>query len=143
MRLKRVIEVRGADAVPPGLTCSLPALWKGLLYDRESLAQADALVAGFDADTRDAARADVARRGLDARYGGDPMLAQARELARIARAGLARLAHKGRRDADETGFLDPVFAQLELGASPGSRVAQQWEGDWDRSVDRLIEYARY
>ena len=33
VRLKRVIEVRGADAVPPGLTCSLPAIWKGLLYD--------------------------------------------------------------------------------------------------------------
>jgi hypothetical protein len=36
-----------------------------------------------------------------------------------------------------------VFAQLELGASPGTRVAQQWEGDWARSVPRLIEYARY
>jgi glutamate--cysteine ligase len=144
VRLKRgVIEMRGADAVPPGLTCSLPAIWKGLLYDREALEQAYALVASFDADVREAARADVARRGLGAQYGGEPVLELAREVARISRAGLVRLAHKGRRDADETGFLDPVFAQLELGASPGTRLAQQWEGDWGRSVDRLIEYARY
>ena len=58
-------------------------------------------------------------------------------------AGLARLAHAGSRDRDETGYLDPVFAQLELGASPGSLVVERWEGEWSRSVDRLIEYARY
>jgi glutamate--cysteine ligase len=144
VRLKRgVIEVRGADAVPPGLTCSLPALWKGLLYDREARAQGFALVSGFDAETREAARADVARRGLTARYGGVPVIELARELARIARAGLARIAHAGRRDRDETGFLGPIFAQLEQGVSPGHLVAQRWEGEWARSVDRLIGYARY
>lgn len=143
VRLKRIIEVRGADAVPPGLTCSLPALWKGLLYEPEALAQAAALVAGYDAETREAARADVARRGLAARYGREPVLELARELARISRAGLARLGHAGRRDADETGYLDPVFAQLEQGASPGSLLVERWEGSWGRSVDRLIEYARY
>jgi glutamate--cysteine ligase len=144
VRLKRgVIEVRGADAVPPGLTCSLPALWKGLLYDPEARAQAYTLVSGFDAETREAARADVARRGLAATYGGEPVLALAHELARIARAGLSRIAHAGRRDRDETGFLDPVFAQLEQGVSPGTLVAERWEGEWSRSVDRLIEYARY
>ena len=37
VRLKRILEVRGADAVPPGLICALPALWKGLFYDREAL----------------------------------------------------------------------------------------------------------
>ena len=144
VRLKRgVIEVRGADAVPPGLTCSLPALWKGLLYDGEARAQAFALVSRFDAETREAARAAVARRGLGARYGDLPMRELALELARISRAGLARIAHAGRRDRDETGFLDPVFAQLELGVSPGYLVAQRWEGEWARSIDRLIEYARY
>ena len=144
VRLKRgVIEVRGADAVPPGLTCSLPALWKGVLYDPASLAQAHALVSDFDAETREAARSDVARRGLGARYGGVAVLELARELARIAREGLARIAHAGRRDRDETGFLAPVFAQLEQGVSPGHRVAQLWEGEWSREVPRLIEYARY
>ena len=144
VRLKRgIIEVRGADAVPPGLTCSLPALWKGILYDPPALAQAHALVAGFDAETREAARSDVARRGLAASYGGVPVQELARELARISREGLARLAHAGRRDRDETGFLDPVYAQLEQGRSPGAVVLERWEGEWARSVDRLIEYARY
>jgi glutamate--cysteine ligase len=143
VRLKRWIEVRGADAVPPGLTCSLPALWKGLLYQPEARAQAWSLVAELPFAARDAARDDVARRGLSAQYGGVPILALARELADISRVGLRQIAHAGKRDADETGFLDPIYEQLERGVSPGQVVAQHWEGDWGRSMDRLIEYARY
>jgi glutamate--cysteine ligase len=143
VRLKRWIEVRGADAVPPGLTCSLPALWKGLLYDAESRDGAWRLVAEQPMAAREAARVDVSRRGLGAAYGGDPVLELARALTDIARDGLARIAHAGPRGRDETSFLDPIYEQLEIGASPGQVVVDRWEGEWGRSVSRLIEYARY
>jgi len=143
VRLKHVIEVRGADAVPPGLTCSLPALWKGLLYDASACEAAWQLVAGSSHEEREAARAEVARRGLAARFAGRSALELARELAAISREGLRRIAHAGRRDPDETSYLDPVDAQLELGESPGQVVLDRWEGEWGRSLDRLIEYARY
>ncbi len=143
VRLKHVIEVRGADAVPPGLTCSLPALWKGLLYDAAARDAAWRLVAGSSHEERDAGRAEVARRGLAARFAGRQVLELARELAAISREGLRRIAHAGRRDPDETAYLDPVSEQLELGMSPGQVVLDRWEGDWGRSLDRLIEYARY
>jgi glutamate--cysteine ligase len=143
VRLKRFIEVRGADAVPPGLTCSLPALWKGLFYDAESREAAGQLLAGAGPEQSEAARIDVARRGLQAQYAGRPVLELARELAELSRTGLRRIGHAGSHDVDETGYLDPVFAQLELGVSPGIHVLDQWEGAWERSVSRLIEYARY
>ena len=143
VRLKHVIEVRGADAVPPGLTCSLPALWKGILYDAAALAAAAALVADATHEEREAARAEVSRRGLAARHAGRSMLELASELAGIAREGLRRIAHAGRRDPDESAFLDPVFEQLSTGASPGQIVLERWEGEWGRSPDRLIGYARY
>jgi glutamate--cysteine ligase len=143
VRLKQVIEVRGADAVPPGLTCSLPALWKGILYDAEARAAAWDLVAQGGADERQAARADVARRGLAARYSGEPVRELAAELTRISAEGLRRIAHAGRRDPDERPFLDPILEQLALGQSPGQSVVDRWEGEWGRSMDRLIEYARY
>jgi hypothetical protein len=92
---------------------------------------------------REASRADVARRGLAARYGEEPVALVAADLARLAREGLARIAHAGRRDADETGFLDPVDEQLASHMSPGQLVAQRWEGEWARSMERLIGYARY
>jgi glutamate--cysteine ligase len=143
VRLKHVIEVRGADAVPPGLTCSLPALWKGLLYDAQARAAAFGLVGGASHEEREAARVDVSRRGLAARYAGRPVLELAQRLAEISREGLRRIAHPGRRDRDETSFLDPIFEQIATGASPGQIVLDRWEGEWGRSPHRLIEYARY
>ena len=143
VRLKRVIEVRGADAVPPGLTCSLPALWKGILYDADARAAAQELVAAAGPEEREAVRALVARRGLAAHYVGRSALELAHELAEIARQGLRRIGHAGRRDPDESAYLDPIFEQLEAGASPGQIVLDRWEGEWGRSLDRLIEYARY
>jgi len=143
VRLKQFLEVRGADAVPPGLTCSLPALWKGLLYDARSRAAVWERLRHHSQAAREAAREDVARRGLAARYGEEPVLELAREIAALAGDGLRRIGHAGRRDADESGFLDPIHEQLEQERSPGQVVADHWEGAWGRSLDRLIEYARY
>jgi glutamate--cysteine ligase len=143
VRLKQYIEVRGADAVPPGLTCSLPALWKGILYQADARAQAWGLVADSTQAQREAARADVARHGLAAAFAGRPVLELARELAEISREGLRRIAHRGRRDADETAYLDPIFEHLDRGKSPGQVVLECWEGEWAGSLDRLIEHARY
>jgi glutamate--cysteine ligase len=143
VRLKRFIEVRGADAVPPGLTCSLPAIWKGVLYDAGAREAAWALVADATLEQRQAARSDVALRGLGAGYTGRRVGELASELAAIAREGLRRIRHSGRRDPDESGYLDPIFEQLERGVCPGRIVLGCWEGEWARSVDRLIEYARY
>jgi glutamate--cysteine ligase len=143
VRLKNIIEVRGADAVPPGLTCSLPAIWKGLLYDAEARAAAWELVAFSSHEIRAAGRSDVARRGLAAEFGGRPVLDLARELAGISRAGLRRIGHAGRAELDERSFLEPIFEQLERGASPGKVILDCWEGEWEKSLDRLIEYARY
>jgi glutamate--cysteine ligase len=143
VRLKQFIEVRGADAVPPGLTCSLPALWKGVLYEPDARAAAWALVAEATQEEREAARMDVARRGLAGRYASRSVLELARELGAIAREGLRRIGHAGQRDADECSFLDPVDEQLALGVSPGQVVLDRWEREWGRSLDRLIEYARY
>ena len=143
VRLKRFIEVRGADAVPPGLTCSLPALWKGILYDAQARSAAWGIFEDFEVGERLAAPADVARLGLAAQYGGESVRELAQAVARIAKEGLARIAHPGRRDSDETPFLDPIFEQLELGESPGEHVAGLWEHAWGRDPERLIDFARY
>jgi glutamate--cysteine ligase len=143
VRVKQFIEVRGADAVPPDLTCSLPALWKGVLYDAIAREAAGGLVSGMTQDEREAASEAVARHGLAANYAGQPVLELARELAEIARGGLQRIAHAGPNAPDESVFLDPILAQLDLAKSPGTIVLECWEGEWERSFDRLIEYAKY
>jgi len=143
VRLKRVIEVRGADAVPPGLICALPALWKGILYDDDACAAAAALTADWTREEREAATEVVARAGLAARIGDRSILALARRLVEVAAEGLRRIAAAGALDPDERGFLEPVRAQLETGKSPGEAILECWDGAWHGSVRRLIDYARY
>jgi len=143
VRLKRVIEVRGADAVPSGLICALPALWKGLLYDDDACAAAAELTADWSRDEREAASEVVARAGLGARIGERSILELAKRLVAISAEGLRRIGAAGQLDLDESGFLEPIRAQLALGKSPGEVVLERWEGAWDRSPERLIEYARY
>ncbi len=143
VRLKRVLEVRGADAVPPGLICALPAVWKGILYDDGALEAAWGLVRHLRFGELEASLDAVARRGLAADLAGAPILALARELVAIASVGLRRIGHGSDTRSDERGFLDPILEVLEAGRSPGQVVLERWEGEWARSAERLIAYARY
>jgi glutamate--cysteine ligase len=137
VRPKRILEVRCADAVPMPLLGAVPALWKGLLYDAAARDAAADRVA-WTADERDAVHLDVARRGLAAETPSGTVLAAARALAGIARAGLVRSGAP-----DEADLLDPLDALLERGKSPGEIVLERWQGDWAGSPARLIEHARY
>jgi len=143
VRLKRFIEVRGADAVPPGLTCSLPALWKGLFYDDDALGGAFEMVRGWAPEVVEAGLGDVARRGLSAELGGRPVAEWMAEVTDLSAAGLARIGDRNANGEDEGRFLEPVREQLERGKSPGEVVIEHWEGEWRRSPERLIGYARY
>lgn len=143
VRVKQFIEVRGADAVPSHMLCSLPAIWKGVLYNAGARAAAWELVGHASQADREHAQREVARHGMQARYAERPILELGRELAEIARSGLAEIGHPGEDSPDETSFLEPVFEQLDLGKSPGQVICDRWDGDWNGSADRLIEYARY
>jgi glutamate--cysteine ligase len=141
VRLKRIVEVRGADCVP--WLSALPALWKGLLYDDAALDAAFALARDWSFPEREAALEDVARRGLAARAAGRRILPLARELAEIASEGLRRIGHGDGGERDERRFLEPLFAQLARGRSLGEELVEHWEGAWGRSLARLIEHTRF
>jgi glutamate--cysteine ligase len=143
VRLKRLIEVRCADAVPLELVCAVPALWKGVFYDAHAREAAAALVRGVARDAREAAYDDVARRGLRASFDRRPVLDLARELVEIASAGLRRLAAEDAEGRDERIHLEPLHDLLARGVSPGESILERWEGEWQRRPERLIAGARY
>ncbi|MFQ5697374.1 MAG: glutamate--cysteine ligase [Myxococcota bacterium] len=143
VRLKRVIEVRGADGVPPDLVCALSAFWKGILYDPVALDATLERVAPWSFEAVDRMHEDVARRGLSAAGPAGEVLAEARALLPPAAEGLQRIGIRNAEGRDESLLLDPLFEIAERGTSPGREIVRLWEGAWGQKLERLVEYARY
>jgi glutamate--cysteine ligase len=109
-RLKKFIEMRGADGGPWRRLCALPALWVGLTYDQGSLDAAWDLARDWDAATREALRVSASVEGLAGGAGGVRMMDVAREVVAIAEAGLKARARPGAGGLipDETHFLSAL-----------------------------------
>ena len=70
VRLKRYLEMRGADSGPTRNLLALPALWVGILYDDTSLDAAWDLVKNWTAAERQKLRDEVPKAGLAATIHG-------------------------------------------------------------------------
>lgn len=53
MRLKRFLEMRGADGGPWRMICALPALWVGLIYEPQAQREALELISSWTQEDRD------------------------------------------------------------------------------------------
>jgi glutamate--cysteine ligase len=138
VRLKRVIEVRGADGGTREMCVALPAIWKGLLYDADALAAAEALLPLAFPD-RLALHEQVARVALRAKAGSHLVLDLCRELVDIAAAGLSR---QGRCGTDEVRFLEPLREILARGRCPAEDAMSRLKGEYAGDVSRLAEHWR-
>ena len=87
VRLKKTIEVRGADVQSTDLACALPALWTGILYDDRALAEAEALVEGWTHDEVADLRTRAWRDGLRATFRGGSLVGIAAAHGRDCRRG--------------------------------------------------------
>jgi glutamate--cysteine ligase len=129
VRLKRTLEVRGADSQQGPLIPAVTALWKGLLYDERSLAAASELGARFGYEALEHARADIATRALGAKIGDEPVIRIAERMLEIARDGLTRIGARDAEGHDETEYLVPLEALVAQGLSPAEallgRVAER------------------
>jgi glutamate--cysteine ligase len=128
-RLKRFLEVRGADATPTPLVLAVPALWKGLLYDADALAAATELARNFKLEDLSQLSESAARFGLRAEYRGKPLADWCREVVAIANTGL-------NRQGEETAYLDVPRAVIASGRSPGDG----WPASGVREVLMACEY---
>ena len=138
-RVKKYIEMRGADGGPWRRLCALPALWVGLLYDQSSLDAAWDLVKGLDAETREGLRRAAAKDGLQGEAGGVKLHDLAREAVNIAEAGLRARARPGAGGLvpDETHFLNALKESVETGQAPADELLAKYHGEWHGDLTRI------
>ncbi|SEK59083.1 glutamate--cysteine ligase [Roseivivax marinus] len=143
-RVKKFIEMRGADGGPWRRLCALPAFWVGLMYDDAALDAAWDLVKGWDAATREAMRIAASVDGLQAKVADIDMLTLAREAVALSEAGLKRRAREGAGGLlpDETHFLNALKDSVETGEVPADELLAKYRGDWDGDLSRIFaEYS--
>jgi glutamate--cysteine ligase len=143
VRLKRYIEMRGADGGPWGRLCALPALWVGLVYDSIALDEACQLVGEWRVADIVRLREDVPRLGLKAEIGGRTLREVAADVTAIAAGGLQRRAMSGIHDPDERSYLTYLREIVETGRTPADELLEAYETRWNRSVDPLFEEYAY
>ncbi|MQY42393.1 glutamate--cysteine ligase [Epibacterium sp. SM1969] len=142
-RIKKYMEMRGADGGPWSRLCALPAFWVGLMYDQSALDAAWDLVKGWDADTREGLRIGASVDGLQAEVNGVKMQSIAAQALEIATAGLqARgFASSGGLVPDETHFLNTLKDSIETGTVPADELLAQYHGDWQGDLSKI--YAEF
>jgi len=140
VRLKSFLEMRGADGGPWNRICALPAFWVGLLYDQGALDAAWDLVKDWSMESREQLRHDAPRLALDAPApGGGTLRDVAREVLKIAHAGLAARGQLNASGDNETGYLETLDEIIASGKVPAQRLLDAYNGEWAGDITRVYE----
>jgi glutamate--cysteine ligase len=143
VRVKKFLEMRGADGGPWDRLCALPALWVGLLYDQSALDAAWDLVKNWTAEDRDSLKAAVPKQALKAKFGKGTVRELALEVIKIARHGLNNRKAGDLAGSDESGFLNVLQTIADSGECPAEDKLKLYNGKWGCSVDPLFREFAY
>ena len=143
VRLKKFLEMRGADGGPWNRLCALPAFWVGLLYDATSLDAAWDLVKDFSLEERHALRDGVPKHALKLPFRGATVRELAVEALKIAVAGLQRRARVNANGTDESRFIEPLIEIAEANQTPAERKLRLFREEWNGDVDRVFREFAY
>ncbi len=134
VRLKRYLEMRGADVGGPEQILAVSAFFTGLLYDQSVLDAAWDIVKGWSAQDRQTLRDDVPRLGLRAQIAGRPLKDIALQVLALTKAGLARRKKLNASGADEGIYLEALEARVADARCPADDLLDAFHGRWQKSV---------
>jgi glutamate--cysteine ligase len=143
VRLKRYLEMRGADSGPWRLLPALTAYWIGLLYDDDALDACWQIIKDWSAQERQTLRDDVPKRGFAAEVCGRNVLTLAQDTLRLSARGLARRKYLDRNGRDETRYLRPLEESVARGLTPAEELLEKFNGEWGGSVEPIFEAYAY
>jgi glutamate--cysteine ligase len=143
VRLKRYLEMRGADSGPWARLTALPAFWVGILYDQVSLDAAWDMVKGWNAQERQKLRDEVPTQALNATIRGRTVRDLAKECLALSEAGLKRRAFRDSDQRDETRYLDPLHEIVARGTTPAEELLVKYREPWGGSVEPVFEEYAY
>jgi glutamate--cysteine ligase len=144
-RLKKFIEMRGADAGQWHRLCALPAFWVGICYDQNSLDAAWDIVKNWDEDDRENLRVAAAKDGLNGSVGNKKLIDLAKETVQISENGLEKRAKASSNGlhSDESLFLESLKENIEKRKSSADELLEKYHGSWNRDLTKIFEEYSY
>lgn len=142
-RLKRFIEMRGADGGPRSRICALSAFWTGLIYDNTALENAWDLVKDWTPEVREDLRQNVPKHALNTRLGSHSLNDLAREVLNISTAGLKARGALNEKGEDETMFLEPVREIVHSAITGSEQLLTAYSKEWAGDIDRVFKVCAY
>ena len=139
VRLKRFIEVRGADGGAWRRICGLPALWAGLLYDTTALDAAWDMVKDWTAEEREALRDAVPKLAFKTPFRNTDVLTLVRQMLELATQGLRARANLDGGGASEEGFLAPLWDLTERKQTRAEEMLALYHGAWQGDASKIFE----
>ncbi|WP_075289924.1 glutamate--cysteine ligase [Pararhizobium arenae] len=143
VRLKRFLEMRGADGGPWRRICALPAFWVGLLYDDAALDAAEQLTRHWSYEDTLSMRDAVPAEGLNAKLNGVSLFDIGREVIGISRLGLQNRKRLNGDGMDESIFLSPLDEVIAKKATLAEDMLALYNGRWNGSVEPVFEDYQY
>ncbi len=143
VRLKKYLEMRGADGGPWRRLCALPAFWVGLLYDAEALDAAWDLVKDFSMVERNQLRDGVPKHALKLPFRTHTVRELAIEALKISALGLKNRRRLNKHGDDEALFLHPLMEIALANETPAERKLALYHGVWNGDVDALFKQFAY
>jgi glutamate--cysteine ligase len=143
VRLKRFLEMRGADVGGRDRILEVPAIWVGLLYDEQALDAAYDLIKDWTAAERQSVRDGVPRTALQTPFRKRTVRDISREVLAIAAAGLKRRARKGARDQDESGYLGGLQRIVDGGRTDAETLLELFQTTWKADIRQAFIACRY
>ena len=143
VRLKRYLEMRGADAGPTSRLAALSAFWVGLLYDDSALDAAWDLVKDWTPEERQGLRDIVSRQALRAPFRNGSVRDIARRAVTISRAGLESRNFQDWEGRSEAYFLDSLETIVETGETAAEELLAAYHGKWGGRIDPIFDDQAY
>jgi glutamate--cysteine ligase len=116
VRLKSYLEIRNHDSQKPSLITSVPAIWKGILYNKDAREAIDDLFKGAEYKTFEELRYLTPEYGLSMNYKRFLLSDIAKEIISICKQSL-RAMKTGEED-----FLLPIEYYINKGITPADEI---------------------
>ena len=139
VRLKRFLEMRGADGGAVPFILAHSALWTGLLYHDGALDAAYDLIKSWDEEVRQRFRREVPERGLKTVVAGHKGLDLAKEVIGMAEEGLQARGVVNDAGHNEVVYLEPLKEIVDDGWAQSDRLIDLYKNVWREDVHQVFQ----